>query len=161
MKRIYPEDKKKKKNPLVKEVWESKIKQKPSKNKHISYSQLSVYNKCPRLWELQYLRKLVPFEPSIYMVFGTAFHETLQTYLETLYYDKVKTANELNVNDMLYDNMVKAYKRGKLGILKRLNHCGFKEKIDFLSEVFYNQGQSIRPYICRYVKIVLSISNFV
>ena len=50
MKRIYPDDKKKKKNPLVKEVWESKIKQKPSKNKHISYSQLSVYNKCPRLW---------------------------------------------------------------------------------------------------------------
>ena len=37
MKRIYPEDKKKKKNPLVKEVWESKIKQKPSKNFYSEY----------------------------------------------------------------------------------------------------------------------------
>jgi len=35
MKRIYPEGKTKKKNPLVKQVWESKIKQSPSKNKHI------------------------------------------------------------------------------------------------------------------------------
>ena len=98
---------------LVKKVWESKIKQSPSKYKHISYSQLSTYNKCPRLWELQYLRNIVPYEPSIYMVFGTAFHETLQTYLETLYMDKVKTANDLNIKTILYDNMVKAYKSAK------------------------------------------------
>ena len=40
----------------VKKVWESKIKQSPSKNLHISYSSISTYNKCPRLWEKQYLR---------------------------------------------------------------------------------------------------------
>ena len=51
MYKIYPEDKKKKKNPLVKEVWESKSKQKTSKNKHISYSQLRDNNKCQRIWE--------------------------------------------------------------------------------------------------------------
>ena len=141
MKRIYPEDKKKKKNPLVKEVWESKIKQKPSKNKHISYSQLSVYNKCPRLWELQYLRKLVPFEPSIHMVFGTAFHETLQTYLETLYYDKVKTANELNVNDMLYQNMVKAYKSAKA----QNGHEHFTTQTEMYS--FWRDGKTIMEWI--------------
>lgn len=141
MKRIYPEDKKKKKNPLVKEVWESKIKQRPSKNKHISYSQLSVYNKCPRLWELQYLRNLVPFEPSIYMVFGTAFHETLQTYLETLYYDKVKTANELNVNDMLYDNMVKAYKSAKA----QNGHQHFTTQTELYS--FWRDGKTIMEWI--------------
>ena len=49
-KKIYPEEEKKLKNPLVKEVWESKIKQSPSKNKHISYSSYSTYQKCPKLW---------------------------------------------------------------------------------------------------------------
>ena len=38
MKKIYADSEKSKSNPLVKEVWESKIKQSPSKNKHISYS---------------------------------------------------------------------------------------------------------------------------
>ena len=68
-KKIYPEGQKKKTNPLVKEVWESKIKQSPSKNKHISYSSLSTYNKCPKLWELQYLRGEVPFKQNIYTCF--------------------------------------------------------------------------------------------
>ena len=100
-KKIYSELDKKIKNPLVKEVWESKIKQKPSKNKHISYSSLSTYGKCPKLWEMMYLRKQVPFTQNIYTCFGTAFHETMQEWLEILYYDKVKTAN-CNGLSMLY-----------------------------------------------------------
>ena len=122
---------------MVKKVWESKIKQSPSKNKHISYSQLSTYNKCPRLWELQYLRNIVPYEPSIYMVFGTAFHETLQTYLETLYMDKVKAANDLNIKTILYDNMVKAYKSAKA----MSGHEHFSNETEMYS--FYRDGLSI------------------
>ena len=33
-----------------------------------------------------------------------------KTWLETLYHDKVKTANEMNLDTLLYNNMVKAYK---------------------------------------------------
>ena len=112
-KKIYPESKKKKTNPLVKEVWESKIKQSPSKYKHISYSSLSTYNKCPKLWEKMYLRKEVPFTQNIYTVFGTAVHETIQTWLEVLFHDKVKNANEMDLHKLLYDNMIKSYKQGK------------------------------------------------
>ena len=126
---------------MVKKVWESKIKQSPSKNKHISYSQLSTYNKCPRLWELQYLRNIVPYEPSIYMVFGTAFHETLQTYLETLYMDKVKAANDLNIKTILYDNMVKAYKSAKA----MSGHEHFSNETEMYS--FYRDGLSIMDWI--------------
>ena len=126
---------------LVKKVWESKIKQQPSKNKHISYSQLSTYNKCPRLWELQYLRNIVPYEPSIYTVFGTAFHETLQTYLETLYMDKVKTANDLNINDILYDNMVKAYKSSKA----MSGHEHFSNETEMYS--FFRDGKAIMEWL--------------
>lgn len=97
----------------VKQVWESKLKQSPSKYTHISYSSLSTYNKCPKLWELQYLRNAVPFTQNIYTIFGTAMHETIQTWLETMYHDKVKNANELDIDQLLYDNMIKAYKTGK------------------------------------------------
>src|SRR6056300_1913964 len=111
-KKIY-QDSKKNTNPLVKEVWESKIKQTPSKNKHISYSSLSTYNKCPKLWELQYLRKAVPFKQNIYTCFGTAMHETIQSWLEVMYHDKVKTANDMNLDQLLYDNMIRLISKVK------------------------------------------------
>ena len=98
---------------LVKKVWESKIKQRPSKYKHISYSSLSTYNKCPKLWELQYLRGEVPFKQNIYTCFGTAMHETIQEWLTVMYHDKVKAANDINKHQLLYSNMIKAYKQGK------------------------------------------------
>ena len=98
---------------LVKKVWESKIKQRPSKFRHISYSSISTYNKCPKLWELQYLRGEIPFKQNIYTCFGTAMHETVQTWLEVMYHDKVKNAKELDKHKLLYENMIKAYKQGK------------------------------------------------
>lgn len=98
---------------LVKEVWESKLKQKPSENKHISYSQLYSFATCQRQWYLTYVKKLAPYQPSIHAVFGTALHETIQTWLTTLYHDKVKTANEMNLDQLLYDNLIKAYKSQK------------------------------------------------
>ena len=98
---------------LVKKVWESKIKQSPSKNLHISYSSLSTYNKCPKLWELQYLRNEVPFTQNIYTCFGTAMHETIQEWLTVMYHDKVKAANDINLHKLLYANMAKAYKTGR------------------------------------------------
>ena len=98
---------------MVKKVWESKIKQSPSKNKHISYSSLSTYNKCPKLWELMYLRNEVPFTQNIYTCFGTAMHETIQEWLTVMYHDKVKAANEIDLHKLLYANMVKSYRMGK------------------------------------------------
>jgi len=97
----------------VKQVWESKIKQTPSQNKHISYSSISTYNKCPKLWELQYLRNSVPFTQNIYTCFGTAMHETIQEWLTVMYHDKAKAAMDMNLKDLLYANMIKAYKQGK------------------------------------------------
>ena len=94
-------------------VWESKLKQKPSKNKHISYSQLSTFANCQKQWYLQYVKNLAPYQPSIHACFGTAMHETIQTWLETLYHEKVKTAMEMDLDALLYKNMVKAYKSTK------------------------------------------------
>jgi hypothetical protein len=97
----------------VKKVWESKIKQQPSKYTHISYSSVSTYMKCPKLWDLQYRQKVVPFTQSIYTCFGTAMHETMQEWLTVMYHDSAKAANDMNVDDLLYKNMVQAYKVGR------------------------------------------------
>lgn len=112
-KKIYPESKNKKTEPLVKEVWESKIKQKPSLNKHISYSQLNTFTNCQRQWYLQYLKKLAPYQPSIHACFGSAMHETIQTWLEVLYHGKVKDAMAMDLSDLLYKNMMQSYKVNK------------------------------------------------
>ena len=141
-KKIYQEGKKKL-SPLVKQVWESKIKQSPSKNKHISYSSISTYNKCPKLWELQYLRKAVPFKQNIYTCFGTAMHETMQEWLQVMYYDSVKKANEINLHDLLYSNMVKAYKAGKA----QMGHEHFSTQ-DELTQ-FWIEGKHILDWLVK------------
>ena len=43
-------------------------------------------------------------------------HETLQSWLEVMYHDKVKTANEMDLDSLLYENMIKAYKAQKAQI---------------------------------------------
>ena len=97
----------------VKKVWESKIKQSPSKNRHISYSSISTYNKCPRLWDLQYRQKVIPFTQSIYTIFGSAMHETIQEWLEVMYMQSAKAAMDMNLNDLLYNKMISQYRIGK------------------------------------------------
>ena len=126
---------------LVKEVWESKIKQKPSKNLHISYSSLSTYNKCPKLWELMYLRNKVPFTQSIYTCFGTAMHETIQEWLTVMYHDKVKTANDIDLNKLLYANMVKSYKQGRA--MMKGNHFSSSDELT----QFWLDGKHILEFL--------------
>ena len=76
----------------------------------ISYSQLSMFSECPKRWKLNYVDKLRVFESNIYLVFGTAMHEVLQTYLEVLYNDSAKNADLLDLNEMLRDKLVEQFK---------------------------------------------------
>ena len=127
----------------VKEVWESKLKQTPSKNKHISYSSISTYNKCPKLWELQYLRGAIPFTQNIYTCFGTAMHETIQEWLTVMYHDSVKAANEINLHDLLYANMIKAYKSGKA----QMGHEHFSSQEEMTQ--FWIEGKHILDFLVK------------
>ena len=54
-------------------------------NKYVSYSQYSMYHKCPRSWKLAYIDNLRKKESNIHLVFGTAMHEAIQDYLEMMY----------------------------------------------------------------------------
>ena len=78
--------------------------------KTVSYSQFSRYKTCPKSWKLSYIDKHREFDPSIFLIFGTAFHETLQTYLDTMYKESAVKANELDVNKILMESMKREYK---------------------------------------------------
>lgn len=97
----------------VKQVWNHKVEQNYEENLHISYSRLVHYATCPRQWQALHLTNEVPMLPSIHMTFGTAIHETIQSWLDVLYNGKVKDANEMRLDTLLYDNMIKAYQIDK------------------------------------------------
>ena len=75
------------------------------KMSHISYSQLSLYNECPKHWQLNYIDKVSIFEPSIHLIFGSAMHTTLQTYLKTMYRDTIRKADSLDLYKLLQSNL--------------------------------------------------------
>jgi hypothetical protein len=69
-----------------------------------------MYSECPLRWKLNYVDKLRVSESNIYLIFGTAMHEVLQSYLEIMYYDTVKNANFLNLEEMLRDKLIEQFK---------------------------------------------------
>lgn len=126
----------------VKQVWESKTTQEPEKNKHISYSQLSSFATCQQQWYLTYVEKLAPYTPSIHTVFGTALHETVQSWLEVLYHGKVKDADQMDLHTLLYNNLSKEYQKQKES---NNGHFTTQEELS----MFYLDGVHILDYLKR------------
>ena len=72
--------------------------------KAVSYSQYSIYKQCNYQWYLTYIKKESSFKPSIYLVYGTAMHETIQSYLNTMYEKSGKAADEIDLDKLLEEN---------------------------------------------------------
>ena len=98
----------------------------------ISYSQLSMFSECPLRWKLNYIDKITESEPSIHLLFGTAMHEVIQTWLEVMYHDSVKNANKLNLEQRLHDKMMELFKQGKEEYGK--NPCTLEEMREFFQD---------------------------
>ena len=106
----------------------------------ISYSQLSMFSECPQRWKLNYIDKLRVSEPSIHLLFGTAMHEVIQTYLEVMYNDSIKNANKLNLEQRLHDKMYERFKIDKENYGK--NPCTIEEMKEF-----FNDGVEILDFV--------------
>lgn len=78
-------------------------------DKTISYSQFAMWSSCPHKWKLTYVDKHKLGGPSIHTVFGTAFHETIQWYLHTLFTKSAKEADQLNLPELLHEQIVQNY----------------------------------------------------
>ena len=79
----------------------------------ISYSQISMYSECPLHWKLNYVDKLSIRESNIHLIFGSAMHEVLQTYLNIMYMDSVKNADILDLNKLLRDKLIEQFKQAE------------------------------------------------
>ena len=79
----------------------------------ISYSQISMYGQCPFRWKLNYVDKLSISESNIHLIFGSAMHEVLQTYLNIMYMDSVKNADILDLNKLLRDKLMEQFKQAE------------------------------------------------
>ena len=106
----------------------------------ISYSQLSMFSECPLRWKLNYIDKLRVSEPSIHLLFGTAMHEVIQTWLEVMYNDSIKNANKLNLEQRLHDKMMERFKIDKEEYGK--NPCTLEEM-----QEFFNDGVEILDFV--------------
>jgi hypothetical protein len=76
----------------------------------ISYSQISMYSECPLRWKLNYVDRLKISESNIHLIFGTSMHEVLQHYLDVMYGETAKKADEIDLNEMLRDKLIEQFK---------------------------------------------------
>lgn len=112
--------------------------------KKVSYSQFSLYLNCPHRWKLDYIDGLRTYDQNINTCFGSAFHKTLQNYLEVLYNDSVKAADEIDLSDYLKQALFDEYKDS---LAKNGNvHYSTPQQ---LAE-FYQDGEAILKYFQRH-----------
>ena len=97
-------------HPEVRRVQTLIQKMEPYEKRTVSFSQLQTYMSCPFKWQLRYVEQKIPFEQSIHLLFGTAFHETVQDYLHTAFTDSVSKADATDFDKVLADKMSSRYK---------------------------------------------------
>jgi len=68
--------------------------------RRVSFSQFSNWFNCRHRWYLDHVKSLRVFEDSVSTCFGTAMHETVQLYIETLYKKSAKDADAHNLNEV-------------------------------------------------------------
>ena len=109
----------------------------------ISYSQYTMYANCPRMWKLNYIDKLAEYSQSIYTLFGSAFHETLQSYLTIMYEDSAAAADKEDWSKILKEFMAKEYRKAlAMGQDKDFTNS-------FEMGEFYQHGVEILDFILR------------
>lgn len=113
----------------------------------ISYSQLSTYNQCNYKWYLTYVKKLSKSGSSIHLVFGTAMHETLQKYLDVMYNKSVKDADALDLNEILLQEMTKAFESGIITeeLTEENKTQQYANSFEFINKDTNNKWRKILP----------------
>ncbi len=84
-----------------------------AKDKVVSFSQYSMYKSCPHKWYLQYVKGYKDETPNMHFVFGTAMHEALQHYLQTMFDQSAKVADEMDLNRFFKDKLIEEYNKYK------------------------------------------------
>ena len=79
----------------------------------VSYSQYGMYSTCQEQYKLNYIDKLGTSSANIHTIFGSAMHETIQHFLGVMYNVSKKQALTLNLEKMLYNQLVEHFNKEK------------------------------------------------
>lgn len=121
--------------------------------KTVSYSQYSLYNQCQHRWYLDYVKGYKLFEPSIYLTFGTSFHEVFQEYLTTIYTESDKKGKEIDFRKRLQERMYENYKQD----LQKNSNRHFTSRDDLYE--FIEDGVEILEWIRSHRAAYFSLKN--
>lgn len=103
-------------------IEEDMCKEKEKEIKRISYSQISLFKKCPLAWKIKYVDNIKFSKASKYTMFGRAIHELIQERIKNYYTDRKK---DVDYKALLLDKIIDEYNKEK----EENNN-----NIDFLSE---------------------------
>lgn len=109
----------------------------------VSFSQYTVWANCPEAWRLKYVEKHRLDDASIHTVFGTAMHETIQSWLDILFNKSEVVARSVELDESLKQNL---YKEFKNNTREEDGRKVFPSDRATLEE-FYHQGTEILSYI--------------
>ena len=115
--------------------------------KNISYSQYSMWKKCPKQWALQYRDGHKLYKPSVHTVFGKAFHETFQYYLEVMYDKSGAAADREDILELLKDKIREhyqdEYKKNKSQHFSNPGELSefYKDGVEILNYLKKNRGK--------------------
>lgn len=114
-----------------------------STDNRVSFSQFYMYDKCPLQWYLTYVKDLSPYDPSIHALFGTAMHETIQSWLTEMYDNTISSAMKMNLNELLEERIKKTFKKEKF----RNSNKPFSSPKEL--QEFYNDGVNILDFLVK------------
>src|SRR6267154_5191804 len=113
--------------------------------RRVSFSQFSNWYSCRHRWFLDFVKGLRTFEDNIHTCLGTAMHEAVQLYIETLYKKSSKEADLHNLNDIFQKAFDRELKNKKVNIETK-DHKEYCKDADNIIEAFTNMTNRIKYF---------------
>ncbi len=120
--------------------------------KKVSYSQFSLYHSCPHRWKLDYADGLRKYEQNISTLFGSCMHETIQSWLTTVFTDSVKAGDAIDFSQVLKESLFNHYKQS---LTEGQAHYSTPQQ---LTE-YYNDGMEILNYLRKNRRVYFSTKS--
>jgi hypothetical protein len=121
-----------------------------------------MYKTCPHQWYLTYVKKAQPFKPSIHLIFGTAFHETLQNYLKVMYEQSGTAADKIHLPTYFKTRFIELYKEnsaeGHFSTPEELNEF-FEDAVAILDFIKRKRGLFFKKKNSELVGIEIPING--
>ena len=122
----------------------------------VSYSQYTTWANCPHSWKLKYVDGHKFDDASINTVFGTAMHESIQNWLDTLYNKSESLAKTVYLHDTFKDRLLELFKENT-SVATNGEKIFLADKKTLME--FYEQGCLILTYIQNNYRKIFPTAN--